>query len=450
MDMHTNHVISHRPSRREPVLRRLARHRALWMLPLIAGVLLGTALMPLRRSRDASALVPEFGLVCTDGPSYALRATSGYISMPDGNSVYMWSYANDAAGPGTGAFQYTAPTLCVNEGDTVTVTLTNDLPENVSILFPGQQDVLVGGVLAQPEFSGGVISSLTNSAPPGGSVTYNFVASHPGTYLYESGTEPDKQTQMGLVGALIVRPSMGPDFSYDDATTQFQPGREFLLLMHEIDPILHQDVELGLPYDVTKLHFRYWTMNGRALPDTIAPNNAPWLPAQPYGSLVSLQPVDSSNPYPALIRMVNAGMDNHPFHPHANSVRVIAQDGRMLLGGLGEDLSYEKFGRTIAAGQTFDSLFAWTDVSGFNPATKPVPVTIPGLLNLVFKGGETWYGGSPYLGLQGELPVGTTSYNQCGEQYFPWHSHALNEFENFNEAFGGLATFLRVDPPGGC
>jgi len=42
------------------------------------------------------------------------------------------------------------------------------------------------------------------------------------------------------------------------------------------------------------------------------------------------------------------------------------------------------------------------------------------------------------------------SQNICGEWYFPWHSHALNEFANFDEGFGGMATLLRVDPPGGC
>src|SRR5262249_12309784 len=40
--------------------------------------------------------------------------------------------------------------------------------------------------------------------------------------------------------------------------------------------------------------------------------------------------------------------------------------------------------------------------------------------------------------------------NICGEWYFPWHSHALNEFTNFDEGFGGMGTLLRVDPPGGC
>ena len=44
---------------------------------------------------------------------------------------------------------------------------------------------------------------------------------------------------------------------------------------------------------------------------------------------------------------------------------------------------------------------------------------------------------------------GQVSFNRCGEYYYPWHSHALNEFQNFNEGFGGLATLLRVDPPVG-
>jgi hypothetical protein len=77
-------------------------------------------------------------------------------------------------------------------------------------------------------------------------------------------------------------------------------------------------------------------------------------------------------------------------------------------------------------------------------------VEIPGLQNLVFKDDLTWYGGDPILGYQGPLPVPVTTFNECGEQYFPWHSHALFEVQNFDEGFGGMLTLLRVDPPGGC
>jgi len=51
---------------------------------------------------------------------------------------------------------------------------------------------------------------LTNVAPAsGGSATYSFVATHPGTFVYESGTNPDVQVPMGLFGALVVRPAAG-------------------------------------------------------------------------------------------------------------------------------------------------------------------------------------------------------------------------------------------------
>ena len=155
-----------------------------------------------------------------------------------------------------------------------------------------------------------------------------------------------------------------------------------------------------------------------------------------------------------MIRYANAGLSNHPVHPHGNHLRVIARDGRLLSGASGEDGSFEDFTRTIASGQTYDVQVRWTDrelwrptgVPGITP--NPVPVAIPSYRNLAFKDGLTWYSGSPYLGFKGTLPAGVTSNNLCGEYYFPLHSHALNEFVNFNEGFGGMATLLRVDPPG--
>src|SRR3990172_817965 len=200
------------------------------VLTVLAGAILALLLAPRIAPDTASAVPPENGIVCTSGTDFYLRATDGYISTPDGGSVYMWSYANDAAGPGTGAFQFPGPTLCVAEGATVSVTLTNDLAEPVSIMFPGQTDVHIGimaGPLAQPQFSMlGDLTSLTDVAAPAGSVTYTFAASHPGTYIYESGTESSKQPQMGLIGALVVRPSMGPGFAYNDAATEFDASRE--------------------------------------------------------------------------------------------------------------------------------------------------------------------------------------------------------------------------------
>jgi hypothetical protein len=394
---------------------------------------------------SASIAVPDpIGMECTtptfvdEKATFDLETATGHVATPDGNSVFMWGFT--ASGD---PFQMPGPVLCVDEGDMVEVTLENTLSEAVSIVFPGQSGV--GHNDATPGL-------LTGEADPsGGTVSYSFTASQPGTYLYESGTNPTKQVQMGLYGALVVRPAMGANFAYNDGTTRFDPSREYLILLNEIDPTLHRRVELGLSADFSQINDDYWQVNGRSFPDTIAENHVSWLPSQPYGALVLVEPYDpNTNRLPALIRYLNAGVSNHPFHPHGNHLRVIARDGRTLRGPAGEDASFEDFTRTIGSGQTYDLLFRWDDVDPWITGGAPVPVTIPGLQNLVFKDDVTFYSGDPRLGQQDELPPGVTSFNQCGEFYFPWHSHALFEFTNFDEGFGGLATVLRVDPAGGC
>lgn len=396
-------------------------------------LLLALAAAGLFQAGNAGAAGP-IGVVCTDGTlgqgvrSFDLQATSGHIQTPDGNSVFMWSFA-----PNSGSFQSPGPILCANEGEVVTVTLRNNLPEPVSIVFPGQT-----GVTA----SGGAPGLFTRvAATAGGTVSYTFTAGEPGTYLYESGTSPHKQIEMGLYGALIVRPALGASYAYNDPSTKFDPAREYLLLLHDIDPALHAAVEQAQAFDITTKHDRYYTVNGRMFPDTIADNGAPWLTTQPYGAMVQVYPYDATiNPDPALIRYANAGLSNHPMHPHGNHLRVIARDGRVLP----DDTSYENFTRTIGSGQTTDLLYWWTDAERWRPTTNPVPVAIPSNRNLFFKDDLTWYSGSPYLGYKASLPAGVTSNNRCGEYYFPLHSHALNEFVNFNEGFGGMATLLRV------
>ncbi len=122
----------------------------------------------------------------------------------------MWGYADEAQR----SFQLPGPVLCVDSGATVTVVLHNHLPEATSIIFPGQHSVTADGHPAGPEkdADGNVVSMVPSAdavsadgATPG-SVTYTFVAGSPGTYLYKSGTDADVQDQMGLYGALVVRP----------------------------------------------------------------------------------------------------------------------------------------------------------------------------------------------------------------------------------------------------
>jgi FtsP/CotA-like multicopper oxidase with cupredoxin domain len=149
------------------------------------------------------------------GPTFNLTAQPAFLTEPDGQSVYSWGYGCNGSPSGyapaaiTNGFcnpmQVPGPTLIVTEGQTVTVNLTNGLPTaagNTSILFPGF-------TVTSPVGSG-VPGLLTQEAVPGGTVTYTFLATSPGTRAYYSGTKSDLQVEMGMYGAVIVLPSTIP------------------------------------------------------------------------------------------------------------------------------------------------------------------------------------------------------------------------------------------------
>ena len=399
---------------------------------------------------------PQVGMVCTyagANPTFTLTTQTGYIILPDANTMFMWGYS--LAGQ---PFQHPSPVLCVHEGDTVTVILQNTFNEPVSIMFPGQDNVMVNGALAQPEFdAGGNVTSLTNTAPVGGSITYSFVASHPGSFIYESGTKPEKQVRMGLFGALIVRPAMGDNYSFNRADSQFDTNEEFLALLSEIDPYQHQAVQNNQTFNMNNYHPRYWLLNGRGFPDSIADNFASWVPNQPYGALARIHPWNTQQfladgitpnpaykPYPGIVHYLNVGTDDYPFHPHGNNGVVIGRDGQPLEGSSGQDLSFETFAINLGPGQTWDVLFKWYDAEGYTMDTNPVTVTIPDPANMTV---GMFFSGSPYLGKMGPMLPGTSTLNQCGEYYIISHNHALAQVTSWGVTMTGPITYLRIDPP---
>ncbi len=152
---------------------------------------------------------------------------------------------------------------------------------------------------------------------------------------------------------------------------------------------------------------RYFTVNGRSFPDTIQDNGYGLLPNQPYGSLVRIQPYDATrNPKSVLIRMINVGAVNHPFHPH------------------GDHLTANRPGRPPAAQphRWFSGLRAlWRDDRfGSNPGLplqmgrpgllgsqyQPFPVAQPNYRNLTFKDGVPGTAATPTLGTKARCPPG--------------------------------------------
>ena len=106
----------------------------------------------------------------------------------------------------------------------------------------------------------------------------------------------------------------------------------------------------------------------------------------------------------------------------------------------------------MGPGQTWDGLFIWYDVEGYNIEGSDnyldVDVNVPSVQNAGF---GSLYSGSPYLGdAGGAIPVGTTSLTECGEYYIISHDHALQHITAWGVPMSGPITFLRINPPGGC
>ncbi len=405
------------------------------------------------------------------GTNFNLTAGEGYASFADGGSLYSWGYS--VAGS---AMQLPGPTLIVTEGQTITVTLNNALPAsagNVSIIFPGHIITAT---------SGGVPGALTQEASTGGSVTYTFTAGQPGTYQYHSGSRTDLQVEMGLYGALIVRPASATyaNCAYNHVDTCFD--REYLFLLSEMDKNIHTLVAdqvaagaVSIDIGSGSIESNYFMINGRSGPDTMAAAGRALLPFQPYNILPRMHPGEK-----LLLRIVGAGSHMHPFHTHGNNARLLARDGRLLVNANNKLDGPDLFTFRSIPGGTLDSLFQWTgkdlgwDMYGHtNPADglcqdtngdgyddtvadgnigewcadhgRKIPVQLPDLNVMAFGG---FYGGSPYLGSLGSLPPGEGGLNPNAGFAYMWHSHAERELTNYNIYPGGMLTMMIIEAPG--
>ena len=406
------------------------------------------------------------------GPTFNLTAKADYINSGDGNFHYMWSFAN-----GNGRMQYPGPTMIVNQGETVTVTLNNELAVPVSLIFPGQSGVESPGCAATTGSStgsgkqGAIACEAAAKVPPAvrstDTVTYTFKASKPGTYMYQSGTNPALQVEMGLVGALIVRPAVENPLgqAYEHPATAFH--REHLFVLTEIDPAIHFYMEFGVQPNLALRRSTLFFINGRNAPDTMLDSGSPWLPTQPYGSVARMHPGEK-----LLMRVVAAGQELHPLHHHGNNTWTIARDGRLLEStpGAGPDLAWSDFTIKSIPGQTVDAIYQWTgknlgfDFYGHAPGDplqpgecpngigapdcdhgKPLPVALPNLADLTI---GAHYSGSPYLGQFGTLPPGTTTQNLHAGYYHMVHSHTELELTNDGLFPGGMAAMIIVEHPG--
>jgi FtsP/CotA-like multicopper oxidase with cupredoxin domain len=338
--------------------------------------------------------------------------------------------ASSSAALSASNMQMPGPTLIVKEGTTVTVTLTNNLPVaagNTSILFPGIPTTTSCG--ATPN------GLLTCEAAHGATVTYTLnTTGKAGTHAYYSGTQSDLQVEMGMYGAIVVIPATpglgvgagmttntctplgttagahgGLEYrhaiaAYDHPATCYD--REYLWQWGEMDPRIHSQAEAQVKASGVNLtassggtnggtcpttalasrgcltvftepyHPAYYVINGRSMPDDMDPDYAPNYPAQPYNGNPHMHPLEQ-----ILIRTIGQGRWEHPFHEHAQHVRILARDGNLLLSQTDPTklAGLMMFNTDTWPGQAFDGIFYFSgkgvnwDLYGHSPMTPAGP-----------------------------------------------------------------------------
>jgi hypothetical protein len=275
-------------------------------LPAAAAPALPGAL-PVAHTATPQGVLPQTGCTLTGSAAtcelYAKPGTLTVSSLP----IPIWGLSSTD----TGASSTPGPVLVVTEGNTVTINLHNGLPNALSLAIPG---LLLG-------------SDDRTGAATGTAKSYTFTASRPGTYLYEAGHTPDgaRQTAMGVIGAMIVRPAGGAGTAYGTPGSTFDD--ETALVLSEVDPAFNAD---PAGFDLRNFQPVYRLINGKAYPET--------------------DPIATASGRRVLLRYINAGLTAHAMGTLGAEQSVLATDARPA------EAPHFKVSDSITAGSTEDTL----------------------------------------------------------------------------------------------
>jgi len=290
--------------------RSIRKSRAL----LVVGI--ATAALAVASSSASAAAV-----------SINLCALPGTATLTGATTVPIWGFGipSTAGDCSTATASLPGPQLAVNEGDAVTINVTNALPAGHTVSF---------------EMPGIDFTAGDTDAAVGATVTRSFTASAPGTYAYQSGGGAGRQEAMGMAGALLVRSATAGQ-AYDTATTAYDV--EATLVLSAVDPAFNAAPDT---FDLYSYRATYWLINGKAYPDTSA--------------------ITASAGQRVLLRYVNAGFDNTTMALLGMHERVVARDARLL------NNPFDANAETIPAGATEDAIA--TVPGGSPPSTRGFPL----------------------------------------------------------------------------
>jgi FtsP/CotA-like multicopper oxidase with cupredoxin domain len=337
--------------------------------------------------RPASAATTTLSLIATDG----------YLSVPgrEGNPLYIFGFVPvdpslsvaQLISTYKGHAKSTAPTLNFLQNDDIKITLTNlglvqrpDLTDSHTIHWHGFD-------IPSPLNDG--VPEVSVAVPIGKQLTYFYRPHREGTYMYHCHFEDVEHVQMGMTGIVFVRPLQDTNtallnagtarpapnntpfkgFAYNDGDGSTAYDRHFAILLNELWKDFHdgdRDIQESIATDYDP---QWFTLNGRAYPQTVLPNDDPGLPAalriptpnpnyddaldysQPNSALVQVNPGER-----VLLRLANLGYEQHAMQLPGVPLRVVGQDASLLRNG-SQDTSYWTNTLYIGPGEARDVLF---------------------------------------------------------------------------------------------
>ncbi len=405
-----------RPDVENVVGSRLGRRSFLKMAA--GGVVLGTAgaagithfsgsTTPTRRPATLA------GTVTGKVRSWKLVATDGYVTMPDpaiiehigvyypdllapvdennvGQNLYVFGFDDITDIPGfaasnlqapwdpsqlvsdfdfKGFAQISAPLLYCDDGDDIRINLQNLGMATRPDLFDPHTIHWHGFANQIPYFDGVPDASL--SVPQGGDLTYRYLPTDVGTYMYHCHVEDVEHVHMGLTGMVFIRTSSasprwsayntanpgtplvsGQKYAYYDPSTRYD--REYAIILTEANVENHWNDGHIQVSDWSEYRSTFGLMNGRSWPDTIVKNgsffdrdavdgthpNGTWRNSQ-FSATESLRL--AHNPNSALIqanagetvllRISNLGFDEHSLVLPGMQMTMVGRDAKFLGSG---------------------------------------------------------------------------------------------------------------------
>lgn len=322
------------------------------------------------------------------GNEFTLTAKKANLQVNSQVNKEVWTFNGSVPGP----------QIRVKLGEKVKVDLKNELSEPVSIHWHGYP---------VPFQMDGIPGMTMNAVQPGGTYTYEFTASVPGTYWYHSHQDSVNQLDKGLYGTFVVE------------ADEPKPDRDYTLVLDEwMSTEDHMGMSSG---DMSNMNHGsassngssdHSNMSGMDHGSSTANQGSAGHGGTDHGSnthggsdhgqtassstvghdmsmydLFTINGNSGDRVKPLVVkkgervrlRLVNAGYLSHQMHLHGHDFTIVATDGQKL----NNPTSVKDQLISIAPGERYDVEFVanqpgewYLEEHGENPATKGMKVKI--------------------------------------------------------------------------